>query len=311
MKMITICFLAWVSLTGCTHVRPDPVAIAAIDANYHTAELSGCGYRSEVGLLVCPILKGESYSSLGLSVRGYYQGNVKIVGSNCDVNYDLTYEGTKSIPIEIAGAANDLCLITVTVAPKFPREQKSGIKIHAVRGYIAIPMVASKDDWLGDKYRITGNSTTHLRWWVGEQDSVRLYTSACGRTHDLVHSIDQGFLNFTLEDLIPTDAEHCVIDGFIESAKYKTLSINILVERYNALFTPLPVPSVKIEGSHIYILADTAVSAITLNESYVLNHKAKLKFDSKKEYVMSLLTVKGRVVTGIWKPEHQEWKWKQ
>jgi len=107
------------------------------------------------------------------------------------------------------------------------------------------------------------------------------------------------------------DPTVCMMEGFINSSAFVDVDFNVLVAKYNAEFTQLPIPVVKINGDKIEIIADDAVSIVSLDNEYEIDYEAKFDFDRTKPHVIRLLTVKGRSVIGLIEAGGQQWEWLQ
>ncbi len=303
--------------TGCgKKLRPDPVAIPAIEANYPTAEIIACGERWH-GLAVCPIVKGQPYSSLGIQIQGYHEGIVTIDSKPCQIEAAFSYTGNVPIPIDIPTIAERNCLLTVTVSPKYPDEESQDIRVYSFIGWLDIRVLENQDDeWEGYVRKVTKNFSSEIRVWIGDVDSVRLVADGCGReeSYDQSHDLISGWLVFDLKDIVPPDMppKTCVIEGFARSTVYKDVNFDILLSKYDERFTVLPLPIIEFNGDKLKIKADKAVSIISMDAEYKIDYKTDFeKFDPNVYHVLRLLTVAGRSVLGEWDVDTKKWAWQQ
>lgn len=310
-------FLLLALVAGCAgKIRPDPVAVSAMDAGYPSAEVRACGKEpDELGLVPCSIKEGQLLDSLKIQVVGYYKGTIKFSSDECGVNQEVSYEGTALVPLSIPGEASRNCLVTVTVSPNFPRESSSGIKVHSLRGHVYIHVLkANENFWNGHARKVTGNFSSHLSLWVGNQTEVRVVLAGCGMAQpwDKRLPVVDGSVDVELSEIIPQEpaVKTCILEGVIISQVYKDVLMSVMVSKFDDRFTPLPIPVVKVDGDKLIVEADAGVSAIALNQEYKLNRKAKFKFDPKAVNYLRMVTVAGRAVLGIWNPQSQDWSWK-
>jgi len=311
MKSMALLFLLLL-VTGCSHLRPDPVAIPAIEAGYPTVEILACGQRWN-GLAVCSVNKGEPYSGIGLKIQTYFEGTVAIDAKNCDIDLapPLSYENSELISVKLPELANKNCVISVTVSPKYPKEESQDIKVYSYRGHIAIRVIDDGANWEGEAYKVTGNFRAEMGVFVGTQTQVRVVASGCGRNiYDETLPSPGGHLTIPIHDIVSPnlDVETCVIEGFIRDPQYEDILFNIIVSKYDERFVPLPTPVVEIKGQdQIRIKGDEAVSIVSLNNKYEVDMEHKFEFNPAKPNVIRVLTVKARSVIGVWKANSWEW----
>jgi len=309
---ITLSFL----VSGCSHLRQDPVPVSAVDANYPTAEFVACGKHWH-GLGICSVEKSNPYDDVQFAVQVYYKGVLAIDSKNCGIEIRQEYSESKLISVTIPGNAAKNCLVTMTITPKYPKQDNQNIQVHSFRGHLGIRVLKDPEhQWESRIRKVTGSYASAMRMWYAPLKSVRLVADGCGRdnTYNMIHNLDEtGYLEFDLNDIMPVieDPKVCMMEGFIHSSQFEDVDFNILVAKYNSEFTRLPIPSVQINGDSIQITADDAVSIISLDNEYEIDFEAKFDFDRKKAHVMRLLTVKGRSVIGLWVPGGQEWSWLQ
>ncbi len=312
-KAIALLFLF--ASMGCSHIRPDPVLPPSIEAQYPSLEIQACGQLpDELGMVLCPVVKGEPLSRLNFRVMGYYKGTIKVASKECEIDESISYEGTGLVQIPLRGTAEKSCVASVTVSPQFPREEKSGIKIHSLRGHLVVRVLPAGQQWVGFARKVTGDFSSGLRMWVGPQESVLVLVAGCGQSvYNEVHQVVDGFLDLNLSSLVPKvmPIQVCVLEGAVVSQDYQDLLFSVAVANYDPRYTSLPIPSTRVEKGKLYVNADNAVSAIALNEEYRLNNKGSFKFDPQVTNYLRLLTVAGRALLGVWLPEQQVWQWKK
>jgi len=308
-------YLFFIALgTGCGSLRPDPV-LPAIEANYPTAEITACGKRWH-GLGVCSIVKGKNYSDLKIGIQVYHAGTLVIDSKDCDVNVTMSYSKTEVIPVHIPGIADRNCIISATVSPKYPDEEKQDIRVYSFRGYLAIRALDSKDDdWEGYVRKVTKSFSSEIKLWVGEEaDKVRLVVDGCGReeSYDESHTAFSGWITFNLKNILPTGLvpKTCILEGFARTGIFRDLLFNVGVAKYDPKFRTLPKPIIKIDGKKLTVIASKAVSIISLNDQYEVDMEAKFEnFRPNGPNILRLLTVAGRSLIGIWNVADQKWEW--
>lgn len=311
MKTVALLFILSVTVIGCSSLRPDPVAVPALQAGYPTVEILACGQRWN-GLAVCSVNKGEPYSKIDLKIQTYFEGTVAVDAKNCDIDLapPLSYENSELISVKLPELASKNCLISVTVSPKYPNEESQDIKVYSFRGHIAIRVIAEGENWEGQAYKVTGSFSEEMGIFVGTQTGVRVVASGCGtKLYDKKLPSPGGHLRIPVHDIVSADIDvkTCVIEGFIRDPHYEDILFNIVVAKYDKRFVPLPTPIVKVSGGEIKIKGDEAVSIVSLNDKYEVDMEAEFKFDVTKPNVIRLLTVKARSVIGVWKANNWEW----
>ncbi len=308
------CFILLLSflVTGCGGLRPDPVPVPSIQANYPTAEIIACGKRWH-GLAICPVVRGQSYITVGINVQGYYGGVLKVDSKNCEIETAMSYTDSQLIPITIPFNAEKNCLLTVTVEPKYPKEGTQDIRIYNFIGWLALPMLQNETDvWEGFTRKVSGNFSSMVRIWVGDIPTVRLVADGCGRedTYDESHNLLEGWLVFDLNKLVPDEMElkTCVMEGFIRNQTFQDILFNIVVSKYDERYTPLPCPSLSFDEDTLIVKASKVVSIIALDGEYEVDYETKFKkFDKTKPHILRLLTVAGRSVLDRWIVAEQKW----
>lgn len=313
MRFISVIVLLLV-VTGCgKNIRPDPVFPPSIEAEYPSAEVRACGKLMQLGQSVCSLEKGKPYNNVKLSVYTYYKGVVKVAGRGCQLEQELSYDSTGLMEISIPGIADRNCLITVTVQPKFPNEENSGIKVNSLRGWVAIRVLPANSAWRSDAKKVTGNFSSRSKMFVGEQaEDVQVVVDGCdvvGFTKNIKPVA--GYIEIELSEILKPELAlgTCVLQGYVRSKVFKDVLFNIMVSKYDPRFTPLPLPVVKINGSKIEVSADAAVSAISVNDEYEITNSGKFDWKADQENTVRNITVGGRSAVGVWKPG-KGWAWK-
>lgn len=315
MKIFAVLLLV-LAVVGCGkgNLRQDPVWPVPFDAEYPTAEIQACGMVHDLGHALCAVERGQPYNQVKLGVYVYYKGTVKVASRDCDLDEEFTYDQTGVLPINIPGGAGKNCNITVTVQPKFPKEE-NGVKIHSLKGMLFIRVLEKTNkNWKGFAEKIAGkNFSATITMWVGKQDSdVEVNVGGCGSAgYKAVARPVDGFVEFEVEDVLPADMplKTCTMEGYVRSKVFKDFLFNVLISKYDERMTPLPIPAVKIDGKKIIITADSAVSVIAVNDKYELSNEVKLDWKADQVNTVRLLTVSGRSVVGIWTPG-KGWLWK-
>jgi len=310
-----ILFLFLILISGCGHTLHRDPGIPAIEANYPTAEIMACGQRWH-GLGACALPKGMAYADIGLGIQVYHQGTLVIDSKDCQLNSILSYNKTQVIPVHIPGVIDRNCVISMTVSPKYPGEEKQDIRVYSFRGHLLIRALEKEnDEWEGYIRKVTNNFNSEIKLWVGQGVTVvRVVADGCGRsnTYDKKHPVINGWAMLDLKDLVPSGMlpKTCVIEGFARSGFFKDLLFSIMVSKYDPKFIPLPEPVVEMDGDKLICTANKAVSVISLNEIIKIDNKATFKkFNSNESNVLRLLTVNGRSIIGTWDSKKQKWVW--
>ena len=313
MNRLLICLLA-LAVTGCSTLRVDPVAVSAIEANYPTAEFRACN-KLWHGLGVCSVRKGELYSKIDLKIQGYFSGVVVIDSKDCGIEIRKEYSNSELISFQLPGIANRNCELTMTITPKYPDQDDHNIQVHNFRGHLAIRVLEHGRSWEWRTQKVTGNFSSEMNIRYAPLVSAKVVAGGCDREeiYNQVHYLDDEYFSFNLNEMIPVTEKPkvCVLEGFLSSEIVRDLDFNILVAKYDKRFTQLPIPKIEMDDDEITIVADEAVSVISMDDQYEIGHEVEFDFDKTKKHVIRLLTMKGRSIIGLWIPGNGGWEWVQ
>lgn len=306
--LIHILVLILVFAIGCgQRLRPDPEMLSAITANYPTAEFRACGNLWH-GLGICVLEEGDSLENLSFAIQGYYEGTVRIDSGDCEVAASYNYLDNGFIKNVLRGTIHRSCVITFTVSPEYPREEKTGIVTSGFRGHLRIKMVPKGSYSKVGVFRIPQTFKKTWTLGVGETDPVDVYFEGCGVSFHRQFTPNQSKqINLQLADLFSGEPRTCVLEGVVRSKKYKDLLLSAIVSVYYDNFNPLPLPVTTFKSKHLEIDGDEAVSVVSVGSEFILNNKHKFKIDKKE--IVRLLTSKGRSVIGVVNPDTGEIQW--
>jgi len=301
--------------TGCGNLRPDPV-LPAIEAKYPTAEMYGCG-QAWHGHGLCPVVRGKNYSDINFEVQVYHSGTLTVDSKDCAISMPISYNGTQTIPVHIPGVVDRTCVVTVTVSPKYPTEEKQNIRVYSFRGHMVFRMLEHEDDeWVGLSAKVTEGFSHKVKLWIGGSErSVQMVADGCDRDtpYNKMHTVVNGWLEFDLNQILPEGMQlkTCVIEGYVRSG-FPDLLYNIVVSKYDPRFVKLPIPAVSVDGKKLLVSANKAVSIISLNDEFELDYETTFNdfnFNQCDNIVLRLLTVGGRSAIGRCNKTEKVWSW--
>lgn len=314
MKIFLIYLSAFVlaSLVGCANkLRPDSSSLSAIDANFPAAEFEACG-KLWHGLGVCAIEEGRPLEDLGFKIQGYYQGSVRVDSADCSVDGVYSYNDNSKIENIVSGSASKSCVITFTVSPEYPKQDKQDLVVSGFRGHLRIKVVKPKTATALYVFR---QPQTFKKMWkinVHEKNPVMFYTRGCGNSTDIELTPDKdGFIEYPLEKILSGKMQTCVIEAVVQSKIYKDLVISALVSSYADVFTPLPIPVLDFKQGKLTlgIDADPATSVLSVGNEYKFGYQETFKLPDSEKKIVRVLTVKGRSVLGIFDPSTGGVQW--
>lgn len=298
-------------LISCQPIRLDPIVIGAIDAGYPTLEFEACG-KLWLGMGVCRIAPGQSYSSLNINLQGYYQGTVQIQSEACNVSILRRYVQNELISVPTPSTATTDCLFTFQIFPEYPHEANTSISVSGFKGMLWVRMIPKAQAWKPALVRHSGHWVQNLSLYSGGTGPVKVTAVGCNR--DLASGpflLSNGYLNFPLQNYVsPMDSE-CVLEGLVINPQFKNLLFSVLVAQYSVSFAPLPIPVATVSNGFLEVNADPAVSVISLDDDYKINNKTSFQFDASQPHILRTLTTKGRSVLGQWNPKKGTWSWLQ
>jgi len=295
-------------LLGCTgKLRPDPVPISAIDANYPTAEIVAEGERLN-GLGILKIVSGTPMADLNIYLQGYYKGTFTVDSENCQINEKFQYDGFALHKVTLRGTFQKSCFLDIVASHEWPEESSAGLKISAVKGRVwliatskqAFTKISKAKDTVGDNIFIPSS-----------EPKIRVVFRGCNSKFDEKLDVFEGFAEVSLDSVIEmATGLRCGLVGAAIDAKTK-FAIYWMAWIYDIQFTPLPVPNLVHEDKKLEIKADPGVSIIALDDSFKVSDEASFRIDWSKPHVLRLITVKGRLMIGEWHPDAKEWSWKR
>lgn len=307
--LISLLVLVFV-FAGCATLNEDP-SMPAIEAGYPSAEGIALGEPFN-GLKVVKIKKGEPLSKLGLKIQTYYSGSVVIDSKFCNISTGFEYKNSQIIDVPVSGEATQSCVITFTVTPTYPAQDRSAVKVHGFRGHIRVEVVEEgidleKDIVAFDK-KGASNFSVPLRLDVGGTQPVKLFLQGCGADYSGTHELIGGILSIDVSPMLKIqDKETCVLEGLVVSPEFTDLHIVGLISKYDTKFSPLTIPNFEIDDGELIVEASSVVSVMGINQNFVFDTSISSDIDSGKSYTVRALTVKGRSVIGRFKNGVFQW----
>ena len=304
--MLNSIFLMIVSavLVSCSQLVDDP-APAASESNYPTVEIHAGGMVFH-GLGVVPIQYGNDYSTLNISVQGYYEGTIKVDSKDCDVHETRSYVDNELVRVPVFGPATRNCLFNFVLSPRYPKDESSGIKIHNFIGSLAVKVLDEDDKWSFRVLKATGNFKAVHSVEVNSDDEVELIMDKCGGPFHGFLNPSNKIVEIDLSVAIDKDTKNCVLEGLLvqENDFWK---FTVPVSIYDKSFVPLAKPKLELETKDLKITADDVVSIISLDDKYKVKNEGSFKFDPNTNHIIRILTVKGRSVIGFYNSVIKKW----
>jgi len=280
-------------------------------ANYLSSEFTACGQNFN-GMGICTVQSGQDFSSVMLSVQGYYQGTIRFV-TDCVTNASsvdsVVYTNNESVPFGLSGPAYASCGVSFVVSPQYPNQKNQKFVINSFEGQLYIRVLPGGIPWKGfvNKVVAGANPTETLQLPLAGPSSEVLF-EGCGIKFDQVLPTINGILYVPLSTVLPgVPQQACVMSGAYWVGP-DAVRLTWFIDGYDPKFIPLPVPSLIQSGSSLAVQADDNTSVIALDSSYVVNNAAKFKFDPKVAHTLRLLTIGGRTAMGYFVPS-SGWTW--
>lgn len=286
----------------------DDAAQPAARSNYPTAEFSACGGIFH-GLGACSILKGDNPNKLDFYIQGYYSGSLRIFSSECGLDKTVTYSDNEKIKIDLPNSLDSSCLLTFTVSPNYPTQDKNDITVYGFIGYLFIKVLLPDESWIWRANKFPQESSEYVDFAMeGSSARVVMISNLCGVRYDQQMPVQNGNIKLST-DFIKLYNDKCILNGVMigeSSRRYFTW----MSYRYDKYFVPLAVPKISFDKKgRLKVIADEAVTSISLNDQYVMNSEARFEFDKNQKNILRALTVKGRSVIGVY--ENGGWTWFQ
>ena len=313
MKLFFLGILSIFIISGCGSIlKPDPMT-PSIKAGYPSAEFKACG-KHWVGLGVCSVVIGKDFSDIKLEIPVYYNGTLTVDSVDCTLDVQMTYQGTQEIPILLPGVSSKSCIVSITLSPKYPRQENQTIRVHSLRGHLLIRAIKAGREWEGRIKKVTGSAQYNSKFWVGGNQPVTVVAIGCGREtpYRVDYNLNLGYLELNISDIIPSNMriKTCVLEGFIRQPIFSDLYFNIFVAKYDETFRTIPIPAIEMSKGKLKLLTEDYVSVVSLNDEYKLSNDVKFKFKKEEYNLIRLITVSGRLKLGIWKVDKAEWEWR-
>lgn len=304
-KVIQFIFIMAALFIGCGQsLRPDSNPYA-ITSNAPTAEINVCG-KKFLGLGACSIVKGENLSTLKVSVQGYNSGTIRVTSDKCGVDYDMRYSGHRDVSIPLYGQALESCILAVSVQPEFEGERESGLVIGSLKGFIRIRVIEdSSQSWKGFFTKVSESGNSFIEF--SGVDS-RVVIRGCDSLFDKQVLAINGRIRIALSDLPSIGVKGCVYEGLVDDGENQVF-FTWMVWRTSKNYVPAIKPEMFYDGEDIVIDGENATSVIGIDDKYVLDKKASLKFDRSKKHTIRTLTIGGRNNVGEYDPSSGAVKW--
>lgn len=285
-------------------VREDPT-VESVGSHYPSAELRGCG-KIENGLGICAVPKGTPWSSLSLAVQGYFEGTVRIVSQQCEVDTTLSFTGGSLIQFPVFGNITRSCLFSVVMSPTYPFQRWQAIQVYGLSGHFAVKALEAEEEWHGFSKKVSGNWVSRVSVPIEDGD-VNIVADGCGKFNTVPAKASGGFVEINLHDLVAKRQGACVLDGAVMGQERDVL-FNAIISQYDPAFVPLAIPVVSVTANNLSLEGDDTVSMVGVDSDNRMTYKSLFGFDPAQDHIVRMVTVKGRSVIGIYSKGVFTWK---
>jgi hypothetical protein len=288
----------------------DP-ASSAFESNYPTAEFTACG-ETHHGLGVCLIKNGEPLNKIQLKIQGYFEGSIKVTSPDCDITSPQTqrYSNSGKVEIKFDGEMVSSCIVEFVVLPEYPDEEDDRIETFNLKGILYIK--EDKGTTITDSLKVKQGFDKTLNLNIGGGDGqARLAFFGCDSSRNIIADVRAGRISIKLSQITSSQNQRsCVINGGIRFNS-KRIRVTYLVSFYSDLFNPLSTCSLDTSKRKVKVLCPPEVSVVSINDKFKVNRKGTFKYKRKRYNIFRAITVKGRSVLAVWKPNEGSWLWKQ
>jgi hypothetical protein len=308
MRIFVILISLFVIACGAPPLRPDPVPIAAPDANAYTAEFRAAGMVWH-GAAVLPIRRGRPISDLQISVQGYHEGVISVYSSACDIQDSVNYRGSALVPISSDLIPSTGCAIGFYVTPKYKSEENQSVIIRSFKGLIRLRLIDDQDAFAGYVSQIPMGSDAEISL-PSDIDTVVVMRGGQGAceisTRDNeIFSPFNGSIKIRLSQIsLKTDnIKTCVISGFYNKSREQVV-FNWLVAVHSSRYSHLPTPSTSFDRK-LSVFSDPAASILSVGSSYIFGINGE--FSAQNGDIVRALTVSGRSRIGVFSDGNVSW----
>lgn len=119
-----------IALSSCGHVVKEDPGNSYTDTNYLSVESKLCGnFSSDIN--ECYVKENQDISNLNLFVQAVYTGEIQVLSSSCNINFNLRYGLHENIKIPLKNIYNkksllrqDSCTFTIILKPDVIKDSK-------------------------------------------------------------------------------------------------------------------------------------------------------------------------------------------
>jgi hypothetical protein len=289
---------------GCaSKLRPDVVPYA-VPSGYDSIEILGCNQYS-YGTSICNVSPLVPLSSLDLKIKSYYNG--KIVVNGCGISENRNYIQSEMVPIALSGNVNGDCVLTVTMSPSLPNQEKTPILVGSLRGHVFIHVQDPEFENVVQFNQVPMGINSGIRFDVpvgGELSGILKIIGrgdGCLVNAEMNITATNGFISIPLDTIhSSTKQTTCVFEGVLDTPSDKYILFWV-INYYSKDFIELANPSIEWKSKDkLCVIADTSASIISVDDNYKISNNACFKVDKTKDFILRTLTVGGRTNIGIW-----------
>lgn len=306
--MNLILFLTLI-LTGCaSQLRYDRVEYA-LPSGYDSVEIKGCNSYS-YGSSICEVKKNSFIETF--EIQSLYKG--KIVVDGCGVSQSQEYSNSELIKISPSNVVTQDCVMSVTLSPDLPNQDKSAVIVGSLRGHIYLFV---KDPSIISHHRFNqvslGGGSPVLKLFLGGETeaNVILVGSGVGCKVALSKKYDavEGFIEVPLSDFSPAvKPGTCVFRGRLVTPS-ESSNIYWVINYYKNTFIPLSIPAIEWKKEKLCITSDENVSIVDVDGKHTVASSGCFDIDKNKDFIVRSLTVGGRSAVGMWNSKLQDFTW--
>lgn len=289
---------------GCSErLREDPLPPAA-QSNFPSAE----GYFHGdhfVGLGVTSMQIGQPWDELNFRIQPYYKGTVRVFSESCDVDEFTTYNGNSPIHVSIRKKVEKSCLFSFVVAPTYPKQESSGIKVYPVKGALYVKALSPGIDWTGFTSKVSSSGSASIS--IPSEQTETVVVRGCDSTFEAPTAPINGMIKVSTDSLGNGGrVRGCVYQGALLESKRR---FTWMVWYHASDYQRIPKPLLTQSDETLKVMSDQYVSIVSLDKHWKVGPEQEFDFDPGVPHFLRLLTVSGRVLVGFWSSQGGRWLW--
>ena len=292
--------LIFLFIVSCGSLVNDP-SISVVDANYPSLEI----YQKDNlynGLAIFEVDPDSNLRDLNLSIQGYYNGEVRIFSSTCNVDDIKRYEGPEKIYLGYNIKIDRVCVFSIVLAVDFPKAGE--VVVHPFKGHIVVAP-KKKTYSITRAYKIPVGGKRNLAINFGE-DATVFFEGCETSTQDFFRANNRGIINIDFTNYFNPSRSIICVPQMAIIGETKKMRVRLVLGFHSSKFVPLAKPSVRLEDNELKINAQNVVSVVSFGKRYSISSIGN--FSPKNGNTARIMTNKGRLLVGkyhngviIWK----------